>query len=130
MTDRARGILLVLTATLFWASEPLWVRKTGAHEWQILFWSGGLMALAMFVWLWREHGRNLLRAILDTGRPGILAAATLTLAYSGYILSLTRTSHGAADRRPARPDLSGRASAPAHAAGHDRRLRRRGGDGV
>ncbi len=92
MTDRARGILLVLTATLFWASEPLWVRKTGAHEWQILFWSGGLMALAMFVWLWREHGRNLLQAILNTGRPGILAAATLTLAYSGYILSLTRTS--------------------------------------
>lgn len=92
MTDRARGILLVLTATLSWASEPLWVRKTGAHEWQILFWSGTLMAVAMFVWLVREHGRNLVRAVRDTGRPGILAATTLTLAYSGYILSLTRTS--------------------------------------
>ena len=92
MTDRARGILLVLTATLFWGSEPLWVRSVSAGEWQILFWSGILMALVMFVWLLREHGRNLARAIVNTGRPGILAAATLTLAYSGYILSLNRTT--------------------------------------
>jgi len=92
MTDRMRGIMLVLTATLFWASEPLWVRLTAAHEWQILFWSGILMAMAMLVWLARQHGGNLLRAIRDTGRPGILAATTLTLAYSGYILALNRTS--------------------------------------
>lgn len=92
MTDRARGILLVLTATVFWGAEPLWVRSVGAGEWQVLFWSGALMAAAMFVWLVREQGRSLLRSILDTGRPGIVAAITLTLAYSGYILSLNRTT--------------------------------------
>ena len=92
MTDRARGILLLLTATLFWGAEPLWVRMVGAGEWQILFWSGALMAAAMFVWLVWAHGRNILRAILDTGRPGLVAVTTLTLAYSGYILSLNRTT--------------------------------------
>jgi drug/metabolite transporter (DMT)-like permease len=92
MTDRARGILLLLTATLFWGAEPLWVRSVGAGEWQILFWSGGLMAAVMFVWLALVHGRNILRAILDTGRPGLIAVITLTLAYSGYILSLNRTT--------------------------------------
>lgn len=92
MTNRARGILLVLTATLFWGSEPLWVRSVSAGEWQVLFWSGSLMAAAMLAWLWRQHGRDLLRSIVDTGRPGIVAATSLTLAYSGYILSLNRTT--------------------------------------
>jgi drug/metabolite transporter (DMT)-like permease len=92
MTDRARGILLLMTATLFWGAEPLWVRSVGAGEWQILFWSGGLMAAVMFAWLALAHGRNMLRAILDTGRPGLVAVITLTLAYSGYILSLNRTT--------------------------------------
>lgn len=92
MTDRARGILLVTTATIFWGAEPLWVRMVGAGEWQVLFWSGSLMAVAMFAWLTWEHGRNLLRAILHTGRPGLIAAASLTLAYGGYILALNRTT--------------------------------------
>jgi len=92
MTDRTRGIMLVLTATILWGSEPLWVRMVGASEWQVLFWSGGLMAAGMFVWLGWKHGRNILRSILNTGRPGLIAGASLTLAYSGYILSLNRTT--------------------------------------
>jgi drug/metabolite transporter (DMT)-like permease len=81
-----------MTASIFWGLEPLWVRKVGAGDWQILFWSGGLMAAGMFAWLARVHGRNLLHSILDTGRPGLVAVITLTLAYSGYILSLNRTT--------------------------------------
>lgn len=92
MTDRMRGILLVLTATLFWGSEPLWVRSVAADDWQILFWSGLLMAAGMLAWLLYGHGRGLVAAILATGRPGIVAAASLTCAYSGYILALGRTS--------------------------------------
>ena len=81
-----------MTATVFWGAEPLWVRKVGADDWQILFWSGGLMAVAMFVWLAWAHGRNILRSVLDTGRPGLIAVVSLSLAYSGYILSLNRTT--------------------------------------
>jgi drug/metabolite transporter (DMT)-like permease len=92
MNDRARGILLVLTATIFWGVEPLWVRMVGAGEWQILFWSGALMAAVMFTWLAWVHGRNILRSVLDTGRPGLIAMTSLTLAYSGYILALNRTT--------------------------------------
>ena len=92
MTDRARGILLIMAATVFWGAEPLWIRKVGAGDWQILFWSGGLMSAGMFAWLAWEHGRNILRAILDTGRPGLIAVISLTVAYSGYILSINRTT--------------------------------------
>jgi drug/metabolite transporter (DMT)-like permease len=92
MTDRARGILLVLTATLLWGAEPLWIRSTSASEWQILFWSGALMTLFMAIWMLREHGPGLLRAGTDTGRPGILAAVSLVFAYGGYILALGSTT--------------------------------------
>jgi len=92
MNDRARGILLVLTATILWGAEPLWVRLVSADEWQVLFWSGSLMTVVMFVWLAWEHGHNFLRGILDTGWPGLVAVTSMTLAYSGYILALNRTT--------------------------------------
>lgn len=81
-----------MTATLFWGAEPLWVRSVSADDWQILFWSGSLMAVAMFAWLAWAHGRNVVRSVLDTGRPGLIAMVSLSLAYSGYILSLNRTT--------------------------------------
>ncbi|MBE9556046.1 MAG: EamA family transporter [Proteobacteria bacterium] len=92
MTDRGRGILLVLTATILWGAEPLWVRLVSADEWQVLFWSGALMTVVMVAWVAWEHGRNFLRSILDTGWPGLIALTSMTLAYSGYILSLNRTT--------------------------------------
>jgi drug/metabolite transporter (DMT)-like permease len=92
MTDRARGILLVLTAAIMWGAEPLWVRLVSADEWQVLFWSGALMTVVMVAWVALEHGRNFLRSILDTGWPGLIAVTSMTLAYSGYILSLHRTT--------------------------------------
>ncbi len=92
MTDRMRGILLVVAATVCWGAEPLWIRRVGASDWQILFWSGGLMSAGMFVWLAWEHRRNVLRCILDTGRPGLIAVTSLTVAYSGYIVAINRTT--------------------------------------
>jgi len=92
MNDRPRGILLILGATLCWGTEGLWVRLVGAGDWQILFWSGGLMAVALAVWLALAHRGRFLRAVLDTGRPGLVAAGSLTLSYCGYILALNRTT--------------------------------------
>ncbi len=92
MSNRPRGLLLVLAATLCWSTEGLWVRLVDADDLQILFWSGGLMAIALGVWLGFAHGRRFLRAIRETGRPGLVAAASLTLAYSGYIFALNRTT--------------------------------------
>lgn len=85
-------MVLVISAALLWGAEPLWVRSVSANEWQILFWSGSLMAVAMFSWLAWAHGRNIVRSVLDTGRPGLIAVISLSLAYSGYILSLNRTT--------------------------------------
>jgi len=92
MNNRPRGILLVLGATLCWSTEGLWVRLVQADDWQILFWSGGLMALALGVWLGIAHRLRLARAVLDTGWPGVVAAGSLALAYSGYIFALNRTT--------------------------------------
>jgi drug/metabolite transporter (DMT)-like permease len=92
MNKRPHGILLVLAATLCWSTEGLWVRLVRANDWQILFWSGGLMALALGIWLGFAHRGRLVRAVLDTGRPGLVAAGSLALAYSGYIFALNRTT--------------------------------------
>ncbi|MDH3228431.1 MAG: DMT family transporter [Alphaproteobacteria bacterium] len=92
MNNRPRGILLVLAATLCWSTEGLWVRLVAADDWQILFWSGGLMAVALGIWLGFAHRGRIVRAVLDTGWPGLVAAGSLTLAYSGYIFALNRTT--------------------------------------
>lgn len=92
MNDRPRGILLILGATLCWSTEGLWVRLVGASDWQILFWSGTLMAVALGAWLAFAHRSRFLHAVLETGRPGLVAAGSLTLAYAGYILALNRTT--------------------------------------
>jgi len=92
MNDRPRGILLILGATLCWSTEGLWVRLVGASDWQILFWSGALMAIALGAWLALAHRSRFLHAVLETGRPGLVAAGSLTLAYAGYILALNRTT--------------------------------------
>ena len=92
MNTRPRGIVLVLGATLCWSTEGLLVRLVEADDWQILFWSGGLMALALGAWLVFAHDRNVVRAVRDTGRPGLIAASSLALAYSGYIFALNRTT--------------------------------------
>ena len=92
MSDRPRGILLVLGATMCWSTEGLWVRLVGADDWQILFWSGALMALALGIWLAVANRARFVRAVVDTGRPGVIAAGSLALAYSGYIFALKRTT--------------------------------------
>lgn len=92
MNGRPRGILLVLGATLCWGTEGLWVRLVQADDRQILIWSGGLMAAALAAWLVVVHRGHIVRAVLDTGRPGVAAAGSLSLAYSGYIMALNRTT--------------------------------------
>lgn len=92
MTGRSRGTLLILGAALCWSTEGLWVRLVQADDWQILFWSGGLMALSLGAWLGFAHGRRFARAVLDTGWPGLVAASSLAFAYSGYIFALNRTT--------------------------------------
>lgn len=92
MDDRTRGILLVASATACWASESLLVRLVDAGDWQILFWSGIVMAGALGFWLAGRYGAGLPRTLRDTGLPGIFATISLAAAYAGYIFALNRTT--------------------------------------
>lgn len=93
MSPRSRGILLVGGAATCWASESLMVRLIeAAGDWQILFWSGAVMTCAMAAWLYYDHRGRLFRALLDTGRPGLIAAVSVAAAYSGFIFALNRTT--------------------------------------
>lgn len=90
--DRSRGILLVASATTCWASESLLVRLVGAGDWQILFWSGIVMAGSLGLWLAGQYRTRLPLAFRDTGLPGLVATLSLAAAYAGYIFALNRTT--------------------------------------
>lgn len=92
MTPRSRGILLIIGATLCWSSESLWVRLVSADDWQILFWSAIVMTIALGGWLFAQYGRGLAGALRRTGRPGIVAAVSVAIAYTGFIFALNRTT--------------------------------------
>lgn len=92
MNDRNKSVLLVIVATLCWSSESLWVRLVSANDWQILFWSGGIMALALGIVLGIQYRGGFFAALRDTGRPGAIAAVSLALAYSSFIFALNRTT--------------------------------------
>lgn len=92
MENRSRGILLVVAATTCWSSESLMVRLVSADDWQILFWSGSVMAVVLGLALSAQHGAGLLHALRATGLPGLIACLSLAAAYSGYIFALNRTT--------------------------------------
>lgn len=92
MTARWRGIMLVAAAATCWASEALLVRLVSADDWQILFWSGIVMAGALGVWLATQYGLGVHRALMRTGLPGAVAALSLAAAYGAYIFALNRTT--------------------------------------
>lgn len=92
MDGRSRGILLVAAAATCWATEGLLVRLVSAGDWQILFWSGIVMAGALGVWLATQYGLGLHRALIRTGLPGAIATLSLAAAYAGYIFALNRTT--------------------------------------
>ena len=69
-----RGVLLMVGATLCWATAGMLVRNMDLRDsWEITFWRSLFMALFVAGVLLVMHGRAMPRAVLAVGFPGLLA---------------------------------------------------------
>src|SRR5512139_3059621 len=88
-----RGVLLMVGATLCWATAGMLVRNMDLRDsWEITFWRSLFMtAFISGVLLWQYGGtvRERMRAV---GMPGIVAGALWALMYVCFILALGHTT--------------------------------------
>ena len=63
-----------------------------AGDWQIIFWRGVALAVAMFAMLLFEYKGGTLREIRRIGRLGILGGAFFAVTIVGFLLALTHTT--------------------------------------
>lgn len=87
------GIACVLASSLFTSTSGILVRLIEqAGAWQILFHRSAAFVVVLLLFLAWRHGRGLGRAFLVIGRPGLVAALALTMAFTCFILALLQTS--------------------------------------
>jgi DME family drug/metabolite transporter len=67
-----------------------WVES--ADGWQILFYRSAVFSLVLLGFLAWRHGGGLSRAFVAVGRPGVVVALFLGVAFIGYILALLATT--------------------------------------
>ncbi len=93
LSDRAKGVTLVLTAGIFWSFAGLAVRLIEfANEWQILFYrSTSLMAFLAVYFLLFKRGR-IIATFRDCGWIGFIAGLSLGIAFCAWIHALTHTT--------------------------------------
>lgn len=89
----ARGIALMLCATLFWSTSGLFVRMldgTGAPS--MVFWrSMGMLALVGVYLVWR-YGRDAAASIKALGIGGAAAAFMLSLQFLFFLIAVANTT--------------------------------------
>jgi drug/metabolite transporter (DMT)-like permease len=92
-SDHTRGVLLMIGATLCWASAGVLVRSmrlTGA--WEITFWRSLFMTLFVLGVLAAQYRGATVERIRAVGRPGVVVGALWALMYVCFILALGRTT--------------------------------------
>ena len=87
------GLLCVVAASFFSSTGGLFVRLVeSADAWQVLFYRSLIFSLAILLFLALRHGRETLGTFRATGRPGLLIAGALALAFICYIQALFLTT--------------------------------------
>ena len=96
MTDahaHQRALLMMIGATLCWASAGVLVRHMHLHDaWEITFWRSAFMTLFVGGWLWQQYRANALRKVAAVGWPGLVSGALLTVMFIGFIVALSATT--------------------------------------
>jgi len=90
---RTRGVVLVALAGVLFSTLGLGVRlMEEATAWQIVFYRGLFQAVVITGIVWHRSRGGLREAFRGIGRPGVVGAVALAVAYNGMILALTLTS--------------------------------------
>lgn len=91
--SRVVGLSYVLAATFFTSTAGIllrWVEE--ADGWQILFYRSAVFSLTLLGFLAWRHGSGLGSAFGAVGRPGLVVAGFLGVAFIAYVLALIATT--------------------------------------
>jgi len=90
-----RGVLLMIGATLCWASAGMLVRNMDLRDsWEITFWRSMFMTLFILGVLAVQYRGEMFERLRAVGLPGVIAGALWALMYLCFILALGHTSVG------------------------------------
>ena len=93
LSEHAKGVLLMIGATLCWSSAGTLVRSMHlADAWEITFWRSLFMTLFVLGVLFAQYRGATLERIRAVGRPGLVVGALWALMYVCFILALGRTT--------------------------------------
>lgn len=93
LSDRARGVTLVLTAGVFWSFAGLAVRLIeDANEWQILFFRSVSLIAFLSLYFIVIRRRKTIQVFKECGWAGFIAGLALGTAFCAWIHALTHTT--------------------------------------
>lgn len=88
-----RGVLMMVGATLCWASAGMLVRNMDLRDsWEITFWRSLFMTLFILGVLALQYRGALFARLREVGVPGVIAGALWALMYVCFILALGHTT--------------------------------------
>lgn len=92
-TNRRKGVLYMIGATLCWSTGGILVRSvTTTDAWEIVLWRAVFMAAFIGVFLIARYRHRAMAQIVAVGLPGVLAGALLASTSFLFILSVMRTT--------------------------------------
>ena len=93
LSRHGKGVLLMIGATLCWASAGMLVRNMHlTRGWEITFWRSLFMTLFVLGVLLAQYRGATWARIRAVGKPGVIVSALWALMYVCFILALGRTS--------------------------------------
>lgn len=89
----SRGLLMMLGATLCWATAGVLVRTLALHDaWEITFWRSFFMVVFLFGVLLAQYRGQVWHRIRAVGLPGLISGALLSVMFVCFIVALSRTT--------------------------------------
>ncbi len=87
------GSFLVLLGALCLSFGGIIVKSfEGANLWQILFWRQIFFSIIIVLYLLISYKRNFFKTFYDSGFPGFLAGASLSIGFSAYVFAMYTTT--------------------------------------
>lgn len=91
-SDYSRSLLMTVAAVLCWSIGGLGIRIANVSKWGIIFWRSTFMGLAILSFLIIRDRKDTFQTFKKIGIPGLAAGAFLAIAFTFFVLSISRTS--------------------------------------
>ena len=92
MNDQAKGLLLTTLGVLLIVPDSLFVRLIDAEPLVTAFWRGMTSGIFIWVFLLVFQGLAPFRAVLGTGKPGLIYTILMGSTAPGFVLAISNTS--------------------------------------